>query len=50
MSTQSFADLGVSSAVVSSLSDQEITQPFEIQRDVIGDVLDRKSTRLNSSH
>src|SRR5690242_13464244 len=39
MSTQSFADLGVSSAVVSSLSDQEITQPFAIQRDVIGDVL-----------
>ena len=39
MSTQSFADLGVSRAVVSSLSDQGITQPFAIQRDVIGDVL-----------
>jgi ATP-dependent RNA helicase RhlE len=39
MSNQSFADLGVSRAVVSSLSDQGITQPFAIQRDVIGDVL-----------
>jgi superfamily II DNA/RNA helicase len=39
MSTQSFADLGVSRAVVSSLSDQGITRPFAIQRDVIGDVL-----------
>ena len=39
MSNQSFADLGVSRAVVSSLSDQEITKPFAIQTDVIGDVL-----------
>jgi ATP-dependent RNA helicase RhlE len=39
MSHQSFADLGVSRAVVSSLSDQEITKPFAIQSDVIGDVL-----------
>ena len=39
MSTKSFAGLGVSRAVVSSLSDQGITQPFAIQRDVIGDVL-----------
>jgi ATP-dependent RNA helicase RhlE len=39
MSTQSFADLGVSRAVVSSLSEQGITEPFAIQRDVIGDVL-----------
>jgi superfamily II DNA/RNA helicase len=39
MSTQSFADLGVSNAVVSSLSHQGITQPFAIQRVVIGDVL-----------
>ena len=39
MSNQSFADLGVSRAVVSSLSDQEITKPFAIQSDVIGDVL-----------
>jgi superfamily II DNA/RNA helicase len=39
MSTQSFADLGVSRAVVGSLSQQGITYPFAIQRDVIGDVL-----------
>jgi superfamily II DNA/RNA helicase len=39
MSNQSFADLGVSRAVVSSLSDQGITRPFAIQRDVIADVL-----------
>jgi ATP-dependent RNA helicase RhlE len=39
MSTKSFADLGVSRAVVSSLSQQGITEPFAIQRDVIGDVL-----------
>jgi ATP-dependent RNA helicase RhlE len=39
MSMQSFADLGVSRAVVSSLSQQGITHPFPIQREVIGDVL-----------
>jgi superfamily II DNA/RNA helicase len=39
MSTQSFADLGVSHAVLGSLSKQGVTQPFAIQRDVIGDVL-----------
>ena len=39
MSTQSFADLGVSRAVVSSLSDHGITRPFAIQSQVIGDVL-----------
>ncbi len=39
MSTQSFADLGVSRAVVSTLSQQGITEPFAIQRVVIGDVL-----------
>jgi ATP-dependent RNA helicase RhlE len=39
MSTKSFADLGVSRAVVGSLSNQGITQPFAIQRDVVGDVL-----------
>jgi superfamily II DNA/RNA helicase len=35
----SFADLGVSNAVVSSLLQQGIIEPFAIQRDVIGDVL-----------
>ena len=39
MSTQSFADLGVSRAVVSTLARQGISQPFAIQREVIGDVL-----------
>jgi ATP-dependent RNA helicase RhlE len=39
MSNQSFADLGVSRAVVSSLAAQGITEPFAIQREVIGDVL-----------
>jgi len=36
---QSFADLGVSRAVVSSLAHQGISTPFAIQREVIGDVL-----------
>ncbi len=39
MSNQSFADLGVSSAVVNALSSDGITEPFAIQRSVIGDVL-----------
>ena len=39
MSTQSFADLGVSGAVVSALSRQGVTSPFAVQRLVIGDVL-----------
>src|ERR1035437_2185150 len=39
MSTQSFADLGVSRAVVSALSERNITHPFAVQELVIGDVL-----------
>src|SRR5450755_2810946 len=39
MNTQSFADLGVTPAVVSCLSKQGITNPFAIQQVVIGDVL-----------
>ncbi len=39
MSKQSFADLGVSRAVVGALSRQGITEPFPIQAAVIGDVL-----------
>jgi ATP-dependent RNA helicase RhlE len=39
MPTQSFADLGVSRAVVSSLAQRGITSPFAIQREVIGDAL-----------
>lgn len=38
MSTQSFADLGVSNAVVDALTARGITEPFQIQREVIGDV------------
>jgi superfamily II DNA/RNA helicase len=39
MSKQSFADLGVSHAVVNSLSSQGFTSPFAIQSHVIGDIL-----------
>jgi ATP-dependent RNA helicase RhlE len=39
MSTQSFADLGVSRAVVSTLAQQGFTHPFAVQNEVIGDVL-----------
>ena len=39
MSQQSFADLGVSSAVVDALSRAGITSPFAVQRLVIEDVL-----------
>src|SRR5881392_1010034 len=39
MSMQSFADLGVSSAVVSALAQRHIHEPFAIQRLVIADVL-----------
>jgi superfamily II DNA/RNA helicase len=39
MSKLSFADLGVSSAVVDALSRQRIVEPFPVQRLVIGDVL-----------
>jgi ATP-dependent RNA helicase RhlE len=39
MSSQSFADLGVSRAVAGSLSQSGITQPFAIQRAVIADAI-----------
>src|SRR5512142_821792 len=39
MSAESFADLGVSDAVVSCLSAAGISAPFAIQRAVIGDAL-----------
>jgi ATP-dependent RNA helicase RhlE len=48
MSNQSFADLGVSRAVVSSLSAQGIATPFAIQRDVISDVLDGRDVLAKS--
>jgi superfamily II DNA/RNA helicase len=48
MSGQSFAALGVSRAVVSSLAQQGITKPFEIQRRVIADVLDGRDVLAKS--
>ena len=48
MPDQSFAELGVSRAVVSSLAQQGITEPFEIQRRVIGDVLDGRDVLAKS--
>ena len=48
MSTKSFTDLGVARAVVDSLSQQGITHPFAIQRDVIGDALDGRDLLVKS--
>ena len=48
MSNQSFADLGVSRAVVSSLAQQGITEPFAIQRQVIADVLEGRDVLARS--
>ena len=39
MSQQSFADLGVSDAVVRALAARDVTAPFDVQRSVIPDVL-----------
>jgi ATP-dependent RNA helicase RhlE len=39
MSTKQFADLGVSDAVTTALSRRGMTEPFTIQRLVIGDIL-----------
>ncbi len=39
MSNQSFADLGVSSAVVDALAKRDIHEPFAVQRLVVADVL-----------
>jgi superfamily II DNA/RNA helicase len=39
MPKQTFADLGVSNAVVDSLAERHIHEPFAIQRQVIGDLL-----------
>ena len=39
MSRESFADLGVSRTVISSLSRAGITEPFAIQRAVIADAI-----------
>jgi ATP-dependent RNA helicase RhlE len=39
MSSQSFADLGVSNAVVDALNARGITEPFAVQRLVVSDIL-----------
>ena len=48
MQMQSFADLGVSRAVVSSLDHEGFTSPFPIQRKVIGDALDGRDVLAKS--
>jgi superfamily II DNA/RNA helicase len=48
MSSQSFAELGVSRAVVNALSTQGITTPFDVQRMVIRDVLDGRDVLVRS--
>jgi superfamily II DNA/RNA helicase len=48
MSNQSFAGLGVSNAVVDALSRDGITEPFAVQRLVIGDVLAGRDVLVKS--
>jgi ATP-dependent RNA helicase RhlE len=48
MSTNSFADLGVSGAVVEALSARGFDSPFAIQEKVIGDVLDGRDVLAKS--
>jgi ATP-dependent RNA helicase RhlE len=48
MSTESFADLGVSDAVVSKLSQAGISQPFAIQRSVIADAINGRDVIAKS--
>jgi ATP-dependent RNA helicase RhlE len=48
MSIQSFAELGVSRAVVDALARKHITEPFPVQRLVIGDVLAGRDVLVKS--
>ena len=48
MSKQSFADLGVSKAVVDSLRERGIEAPFPVQRQVIEDILDGDDVLVQS--
>jgi ATP-dependent RNA helicase RhlE len=48
MSKQSFADLGVSSAVARALSAREITTPFPVQASVVPDVLAGRDVLVRS--
>jgi superfamily II DNA/RNA helicase len=45
---QSFADLGVSNAVVTALAEQGITEPFAVQRLAVGDVLAGRDVLVRS--
>jgi ATP-dependent RNA helicase RhlE len=45
---QSFADLGVSNAVVSALAEEGITAPFAVQRLAVGDVLAGRDVLVRS--
>jgi ATP-dependent RNA helicase RhlE len=46
--SKSFADLGVSHAVVAALADRHITEPFAVQRLVVQDVLAGKDVLVKS--
>src|SRR5579875_2598930 len=48
MSTHTFAELGVSRALVQALARRQITQPFPVQRLVIGDVLAGRDVLVKS--
>src|ERR1700737_250751 len=48
MSTQSFAELGVSSAVCRALERRGITAPFPVQRVVLGDALAGRDVLVKS--
>ncbi|MGZ8650517.1 MAG: DEAD/DEAH box helicase, partial [Solirubrobacteraceae bacterium] len=48
MSTQSFADLGVSRAVDGALAAEGFTEPFAVQRLVIADVLAGRDVLVQS--
>ena len=48
MSTQSFADLGVSKAVARALANRGIEHPFPVQSLVIEDVLDGRDVLVQS--
>jgi ATP-dependent RNA helicase RhlE len=48
ISSKSFADLGVSNAVVAALADRRITEPFAVQRLVVQDVLAGKDVLVKS--
>ena len=48
MSSESFADLGVSKPVVDALNERGFTSPFPIQQQVIADVLDGRDVLVQS--